>query len=162
MNFTWIHSLPPQLATLFLAMLPIGESRVAIPVALESLNLPLWQAFSFSVVGSFIPSILIIYFIEPVSNWLRKFKIWDRFFTWLFARTRRRFAKKYEVWGKIALLIFVAIPLPVTGVWTGSLAAWLFGFRKKDALLYVAGGAIVAGIIVSLVSVGAISLFNLI
>ena len=163
MDFSWASNLPPQLATFLLAMLPIAELRVSIPLAIEVLDLDIYQAFLFSVLGSFVPAILIIFFIEPVAKFLRSnFKIFDKFFEWLFQRTRRRFADKYKIWGNLALMIFVAIPLPVTGVWTGSLAAWLFGIKRKEALFYIAMGTIIAGIIVSLVSVGFITIFSII
>ena len=84
----------------------------------------------------------------------------DKFFKWLFARTRAKFDKKYAVWGKLALMFFVAIPLPGTGVWTGSLAAWLFNFNKKHALAYIGLGSILAGILVTLISIGAFTIFD--
>lgn len=163
MDLHFLYNLPPQLSTFLLAMLPIGETRAAIPLALESFDLPLWQAFSFSVLGSYVPAILIIYFIGPVSKWLREHsKLMDKFFHWLFERTRKRFAHKYEVWGKIALMLFVAIPLPVTGVWTGSLAAWLFAIDKKSSLIYIGLGTFISGIIVSSLTLGIKNIFNLI
>lgn len=154
MNLEWIHNLSPQVATFLLAMIPVGESRVAIPVALETLHLSIWQSFSLAVIGSFLPGVLIIYFIEPISKVLRKVKVLDRFFVWLFTRTRRNFEKKYAVWGNLALMFFVAVPLPGTGVWTGSLAAWLFGIKRKDSLLYIFLGALLAGILITLLSLG--------
>lgn len=163
MELNFLYNLPPQLATFLLAMLPIGETRAAIPIALESFKLPLWQAFSFSILGSYIPALLIIYFIGPVSQWLRKHsRTMDKFFHWLFERTRKKFADKYKIWGKFALMIFVAIPLPVTGVWTGSLAAWLFAIDKKSSLIYIGLGTIISGIIVSIITLGIKNIFNFI
>lgn len=156
-----MNNLPPQLSTFLLAMLPIGETRAAIPIALESFKLPVWQAFSLAVIGSYIPAILIIYFIGPVSQWLRQHsKVMDKFFHWLFERTRKKFEGKYKVWGKVALMLFVAIPLPVTGVWTGSLAAWLFAIDKKSSLIYIGLGTFLSGVIVTIVSLGIINIFN--
>ncbi|RJQ33319.1 ligand-binding protein SH3 [Candidatus Parcubacteria bacterium] len=163
MELSFLNNLSPQLHTFFLAMLPIGETRVAIPVALENFHLPIWQAFTFSVLGSFVPAILIIYFIGPVSAWLiRNFKTAAKFFNWLFDRTRKKFAGKYETWGKLALMIFVAIPLPATGVWTGSLAAWLFAIDKKSSLIYIGLGTFISGIIVTIITLGIKNIFNLI
>lgn len=161
MELSFLNNLPAQVHTFFLAMLPIGETRAAIPIALENFHLPIWQAFVFSVLGSYVPGVLIVYFIGPVSDWLRRnFKIADKFFDWLFTRTRKKFAGKYETWGKIALMIFVAIPFPATGVWTGSLAAWLFAIDKKSSLIYIGLGTFLSGIIVTLISLGLINIFK--
>ena len=161
MEFSWIYNISPHLATFFLAMLPVTELRASIPIALESFHLPVYQAFILSVVGGYIPGIVIIYYIEPISRWLRKkSKFFDRFFDWLFSRTRKKFNGKYAVWGNLALMLFVAIPLPGTGVWTGSLAAWLFNVKKRDALIFVGLGAILAGVLVTLISLGVINIFK--
>ncbi|MBT4849915.1 small multi-drug export protein [Candidatus Parcubacteria bacterium] len=160
MDIEWINNLSPQLATFLLAMLPITELRVSIPVALETFDLPIWQAYVLSVVGDIIPGVLIIYFIGPISRFLRKWRIADKFFVWLFAHTRSRFDAKYKVWGNLALLFFVAIPLPFTGVWTGSVAAWLFGIKKKDSLIYIILGAMLAGVLVTLISLGIFGFFK--
>ena len=160
MDFSWIYSINHQLATFLLAMLPIFELRASIQIALENFHLPIWQAFSLSVIGNIIPAILIIYFVGPISEWLSRFRPLKKFFTWLFERTRNRFDDKYRLWGKIALMIFVAIPLPMTGAWTGALAAWLFGIDKKASIIYVSLGVIIAGILVTLISLGIFKIFE--
>jgi uncharacterized membrane protein len=162
MDISWVYNIDPALATFLLSMLPIFELRAAIPIAIANFDLALWQIFIVAVIGSYIPGVLIIYFLGPVSNWFRKWKVFDKFFTWLFDRTRAKFDKKYALWGRLALMFFVAIPLPGTGVWTGSLAAWLFNFDKKQSLLYIALGSILAGSLVTLISVGAFKIFDFI
>lgn len=162
MDISWIYHIDPRLATFLLAMLPITELRASIPIALGNFHLSIYQAFSLSVIGNLIPAVLIVYFLGPISNFLRKAKIFDRFFSWIFERTRKRFDDKYQVWGKIALMIFVAIPLPMTGVWTGSIAAWLFNIKKRDSIIFISFGAIIAGFVVTLVSLGAFSIFDFI
>jgi uncharacterized membrane protein len=157
----FIYSLPPQLATVLLAMLPVTELRFSIPFALEVLNLSVFEAFIWSIIGDIIPAFLIIYFIGPISKFLRKhWKAADRFFDWLFSRTRRKFSKSYTAWGKFALMIFVAIPLPGTGVWSGSIAAWLFDLSKKESLCYIIMGAILSGVLVTAISLGFFKIFN--
>jgi len=160
MDIPWVYNISPALATLLLSMLPVFELRVAIPFAIANFSIPLWQIFIYSIIGSFIPAIFILYFLGPISNYLRKWSLGDRFFTWLFARTRAKFKQKYITWGKLALAFFVAIPLPGTGVWTGSLVAWLFNFNKQEALIYIALGSVLAGLIVVLISVGAFTIFE--
>ena len=102
----------------------------------------------------------ILLFIGPVSEWLRRFRAFDRFFTWLFARTRRR-GKLIERFEVLGLALFVAIPLPITGAWTGSLAAFIFGVRKRVAFPTIFLGICVAGVIVTLASLGVISFWGI-
>ena len=142
--------LPHSLSVIILSMVPVMELRGSIPLAVGLYQMPLWQAFIFSIIGSVLITLVILYFLEGMTKILmEKTKIGHRFFTWLFERTRRRFSGKYQKYGEIALIIFVALPLPITGVWTGSLAAYLFGIDKKRSLIYITIGAIIAGLIVS-------------
>lgn len=144
-------SIPPQIATMIIAMLPIAELRVAIPVALGGYKLSVVSAFFWAVLGNFIPAVIILKFIGSVANWLsEKSNLMNKFFKWLFARTRGKFNGNYLKYGEIALVIFIAIPLPMTGAWTGSLAAFLFGIPPKRAVWLVLLGIIGAGIIVTI------------
>jgi len=160
MDISWIYNINSALATFLMSMLPVLELRAAIPIAIANFNIPVIYIFCLAVIGSFIPGVLIVYFLGPISNYLRKWSYLDKFFIWLFARTRAKFDKKYTSWGKLALMLFVAIPLPGTGVWTGSLAAWLFDFNKKEALIYIGLGTVLAGALVTLISMGVITIFN--
>lgn len=151
---------PPELVTVLVAMIPIAELRVALPLALSTYHLPLISAFLYSFIGNMLPVFFILWFLGPVSDFLSKHSAFcRRFFAWLFARTRRRFEKSSKRYGvMIALIIFVAIPLPVTGAWTGSAAAFLFGVPYKKAVLAIALGVMIAGLIVSSVYFGTTSL----
>ena len=153
-------SLPPQLATVLIAMIPVTELRASIPIALGIYKLPVWQAIFFSVIADIFIAAIIIYFLGPIYRFLSgRFNWLDKFFSWLFKRTRKNFAHKYEVWGKIALMLFVAIPLPITGAWTGSVASWLFGIPRKRSLFYISLGVIISAGIVTLISLGFINIF---
>lgn len=141
-------------------MAPISELRGAIPYALtHGLN---WQqAFIFSVIGNMIPVFFILWLLDPVSKWLMKhFNFFNKFFTWLFTYNKKKHAKKIETYKELALVILVAIPLPMTGAWTGSLVAFLFGLKYKKALPLIFIGVLIAGAIVTLASTGIISLNN--
>ncbi len=128
----YLQYLSPEVATVIVAMLPIFELRGAIPLALGVFGLNVWQAYFLAVLGNIIPVVPLLLFLGPVSEYLRRFEIWDRFFTWLFARTRRRseLVERLEV---IGLILFVAVPLPVTGAWTGTAAAFLFDIPFKPS-----------------------------
>ncbi len=149
---------PPELATFIISMLPISELRGAIPVAIGVYNLNPAEAYFIAVIGNMIPVIFILKYINPISKYLMsKSKFFDKFFTFLFERTRKKHNGKFEKWGALALITFVAIPLPVTGGWSGALAAFVFGIPFKKALPLIFLGIIIAGIIIMALSLG---LFN--
>lgn len=154
------RSFPHELATFLIATLPIAELRAAIPIALRVYHLSVVSSYSYSVLGNVFPLIFILWLLDPVSNWLsRHSRFFKGFFNWLFERTRKKFTKKYEKWGLFALVVFVAVPLPVTGGWTGSIAAFLFGIPFKKAFPLIVLGVLIAGVIVTLASLGIFSLF---
>jgi uncharacterized membrane protein len=153
-------SVPKEIVVMWMAMLPILELRGAIPFAIcAKPALPVASAYIFAVVGNFIPVIPILLFLRPVSDYLRKVPVFDRFFTWLFARTRRRgrLVEKYEA---IGLTMFVAIPLPVTGAWTGALLAFIFGIRLKYAVPCILAGILIAGVVVTLAAKGVLGVVS--
>ena len=161
----WITnlSLPSEVIIFILAMLPVSELRGSIPLALGVFHISYFSAFIFSWLGSIVPGIFLVYTLSTLSKWLgQRSAYFKKFFDWLFKRTHNRFWKHHEKLGSLALVLFVAIPLPVTGVWTGSVAAFLFGIPKKLAILLIAVGSFIAGIIVSLVYFGFFSFFNFI
>lgn len=140
--------IPPWLATLLLAMLPIFELRGAIPVGSKILGLPLAEAVALSVVGNMLPIIPILLLLGPASAWLSRWDLFDSFFQWLFSRTRSKsdLIRKYEL---VGLMLFVAVPLPMTGAWTGAVAAFLFGIGFWPALGAIFLGVLIAGAIIT-------------
>ncbi len=102
---TLLKGVSPEIVTLIVAMLPIAELRGAIPLAL-GLKLPIAKAYGLAVVGNLIPILPILFFIGPVSNYLRKTSLFDKFFTWLFNRTQNR-SKIIEKLELIGLALFV-------------------------------------------------------
>ncbi|HCC23286.1 TPA: ligand-binding protein SH3 [Candidatus Falkowbacteria bacterium] len=158
----WVKNLPHELATFLLAIIPLTEVRASIPVAMGLFKMSAWSAFFWSILGSVFITFVLVYSLDLATKFLRpRFRWADKFFSWLFERTRKKFEGKYLTYGEIALVIFVAIPLPLTGVWTGAAAAYLFGVEKKKAFWLVSLGTIIAGIIVTLVSIGGLAVFGL-
>lgn len=156
-----LHGVPAPLTIFLFAMTPIFELRGSIPAALL-LQLPLYQAYLLSVAGNIVPAIPILMFLEPVSEFLRaRSSIADRFFEWLFTRTRQRTEKKIQKYGVFGLILFVAIPLPVTGAWTGCIAGFLFGIRFRYALPAIIAGVLIAGVVVSILTYGTSTVLNL-
>jgi len=140
------------------AMTPIGELRASIPLGLSILKQPWFLVFVISVIGNMIPPIFILWLFPRFSDWLMSHsKLMNKFLTWLFNRTRKKAQDNIEKYGDLALIIFVAIPLPNTGAWTGALAAWLFGIPMKRALPNILYGVLIAGVVVTLVTAGLIN-----
>lgn len=154
-------SVPHWLATILLSATPISELRGAIPIAIGVYGMGPVETYILAVFGNMLPVIPLLLFLEPVSTYLRRFKIWDMFFSWLFTRTHRNHSENFERYGILALTIFVAIPLPVTGAWTGCAAAFVFGIKFRHALLAISTGVMIAGIIVTALTLGGISIMDL-
>jgi len=157
-----LGSVPHWFAVLILGALPVSELRGAIPVAMSIYGMGAFEAFFLSVLGNLLPVVPLLLFLEPVSDYLRRYRIFDEFFTWLFSRTRRNNTESFEKYGLLALTVFVAIPLPATGAWSGCAAAFVFGVKFKQALPAITAGVIIAGIVVTVLTVTGLGLADLI
>lgn len=154
-------TLPPELVTFLMAMLPATELRGSIPFSLAVLHMNPWPAFAFSLAGNITISLIILYLLDPVTVFLRKHsKLMDRFFNWLFHRTRVKHSKRMGELGLFALLIFVAIPLPGSGGWTGALIAYLFDVKSHHAIPIISAGLVIAGVFITFGSDLLINLFR--
>ena len=146
------------LTTLLVSMLPVVELRGAIPVGV-GLGLPVWQAAVISMIGNLLPVPFIIAFVRTLMDWLRqRSDRAKRFVAWLEKKGTGKRAdrvRRAKFWG---LFLFVAIPLPGTGAWTGALVAVLLNMRMKNSLPPIILGVLVAGLLVSLATAGVIHL----
>ena len=151
---------PNWLEVLAFAASPISELRGAIPWAILKCHFTWYYAFLVAVIGNLLPVPFILLFLDTASRLLSKVGPFRRILNWLFERTRRRgkIITRYE---RIGLALFVAIPLPVTGAWTGSLAAVLFGLKFKHAFLSIFVGILIAGVIVTGATVLGWTIFSL-
>lgn len=149
-----------EVVVFILAMLPVSELRGAIPAGL-AMGVPLAKVLLISIIGNIVPIIPMLFFFQPVSERLRRFRIWRGFFDWFFERTRKKsdIIQKYEALG---LAIFVGIPLPMTGAWTGCVAATMFKMKFRYAFISIIAGILTAAAIVTAVCLfgkGAYSIF---
>ena len=141
----------PELKIFLIALSPFVGLQGSIPVALGIYHLPLWLTFLVSVLGSLVPVVVLLKLLGPISDYFsHHFYFCNRFFAWLFARTRKKHTRKFQRWKEFALVILVAF----SGAWTGSLCAFVFGIPFKRAFLLIALGVIIAGLIVTLISLG--------
>ncbi len=149
----------PEFTVFFAALLPIIEVRGAIPLAMSMGFTPIY-GFILSILGSMLPVPFLFFGIRPIFRYLMKKPFFDKHLGRLMAKTLAKSdgIRRYEFWG---LLIFVAIPLPGTGVWTGTLAAVLLDLRFKTAFPALLLGDMGAGILVTAISLGAFKAIGL-
>lgn len=144
-----LRDLPPAVTVALIAMLPIIELRGAIPVGVL-LGLSPIEAATAAVIGNLIPVPALVYLLEPVQRRLSdRYEIFARFFDWLFARTRRKHGESYRRFKDVALVLFVAVPLPGTGAWTGAAAAYVFDIKGHRALGLISIGVLLAAVTVT-------------
>lgn len=147
-DFFYSLGLSPKTIILFLSTLPVTELRASVPIGILLLGQSVGAVFFFSVIGNILPIVPIYFFLQPISKRLSRTRCMRRFFEWLFERARKRsgLIEKYEALG---LMLFVSIPLPGTGVWTGCLIASLLRMRFIPTFLAATAGVIIAAIVVT-------------
>lgn len=136
-------SINPVFGTFMVSMIPIIELRGAIPLGI-GLDLNWFWVYVISVIGNLLPIPFVILIIRPLIDWLVHSKLFHRLGKWLDTRTKEK-SKSVTKYKKLGLLIFVAIPLPGTGAWTGAMIAGILNMRLKDALPAIFGGVAIAG-----------------
>ena len=150
-----------DLCVFFCSMLPIIELRGAIPLG-AALGLPFWANSLISIVGNLLPIPFILLFIRGFLNWCSKcrIKFLNKLANWLFGKVEkhRGSIEKYAFWG---LTLFVAIPIPGTGAWTGSLVAALIDMKFWRSILCTLIGVLIAGVIMTLISYGAFAFLGI-
>lgn len=143
-------SMPPEVATFLLGMTPIIELRGAIPIGTR-LGLPIFESFFYATAGNIITVLPVIFLLERVRKHLTtKYQWWRNFFEKLNKKIHAGQAANFEKYGPLALILFVSIPLPGTGGWTGALAASIFEIPPQKAWKLITLGIIIAGTIMSI------------
>lgn len=141
-----------ELIVFIISLMPILELRGGL-IAAALLNLNMWRSFIICFIGNIIPIPLILWFITPIFDKLKKMKLFSGIVNKLENKAMKK-KDKIEKLEYIGLLLFVGIPLPGTGAWTGSLIASLLNMDKKKSLVYAILGVVLAGIIMMVVSFG--------
>ena len=147
------------IVTFIVSMFPIVELRGAIPVGSLAFNIPWYWCYILSVLGNLLPIPFILLFIEKLIGWFKKTKHLRKFGLWLEARAAKNTPKvqRFEIFG---LMLFVAIPLPMTGAWTGALVAALTGMKFKNSMISIICGVLIAGAVVTLIVQGALGFLS--
>ena len=134
-----------------LSMVPISELRGAIPLGIVQYNLPIWQVFFVSILGNTLVPFCVLFALEK-SPFIRKI------YKSLCEGTKKKHSKKFEIYRNMALITLVAIPFPLTGAWTASLCAFIFNIPKLLACGLIFIGLLIAGVIVTLLTLGIINI----
>lgn len=150
---TWAGTIMGKYLIVFIiSMIPILELRGGL-LAASMLNLPMWQSYFICLIGNIIPIPFILWLINPLFRHMRNWKLIGKFVVWCEkkANSKKEQIEKLKYWG---LFLFVGIPLPGTGAWTGCLIAALLNLDKKKSLLAATFGVLTAGIIMLILSYG--------
>jgi len=150
----------PFLITIILSMLPISELRGAIPYAILSAGINPITAFLIAVFANILIIPIIFLFLDYIHGTFLKIKPYEKLFNFYITKKVEKIKRKYETLELFVLFLFVAIPAPGTGAYTGVLLAWFFGLRRKKSFAVIALGVITAGIITTLLTIGGIGLFR--
>ena len=153
-----LASLPDELYVFLCSMVPIIELRGAIPIG-AALGLPVYVNYIISVIGNIIPVPFILLFIRAILQWMKKVPKLNKIAVWVEEKAEKNKSKvlKYATFG---LFVFVAVPLPGTGAWTGALVAAMLDMRMKRAFPAILFGVMCAGVIMSLASYGVLSFLS--
>ena len=148
----FLETVGRELCVFFCSMLPIIECRGAVPLG-WGLGMPWWQTALFSIAGNLLPVPFILLFIRAILSWMRgsRVKFFSRVAAWLDRKVEKHKGtiEKYSYWG---VAIFVAVPLPGTGAWTGTLIASVLGLDAKKSFLAAVLGVLVATAIMTVIS----------
>ena len=154
-----LQLLPKELYIFLISMVPIIELRGAIPLGV-GLGIPWLQNYLISVVGNFLPVPFILLFIRRIIRWMSTNRYLSKISNWLENKFQKKSSSvmKYATFG---LLLFVAVPLPGTGAWTGALIAAMLNMRYKYALPSIFAGVVIAGALVTAISCGFLSFLEI-
>ena len=148
--------LKKYLIIFLVSMVPLIELRGAVPIAV-GMNLPLLPCYIVCILGNMLPVPFIFFFARKVLEWGADKPVIGKFFTFCLEKGHKGGQKLQEKAGRglfVALLLFVGIPLPGTGAWTGTLAASLLDMDFKSSVIAVMCGVVLAGVIMGLLSMG--------
>ena len=148
------------LSVILLSMAPISELRGGIPVA-HALGMSAAAAFFIAVAANIAVAPLLFIFLDYFHKHFMKISLYARLFNHSINRVRRRAEEKIKKWEYLGLVLLVAVPLPITGAYTGTLAAWFFEMDRKKSIIAIASGVVIAGIIVSVVVITGSELFQI-
>ena len=150
---------------ILLTLMPVTELRAGLPIAMlyaKDNGISLLLIFILIVLINILLIFFIFFFLDKLHKWLMNFKIYNQAFNASLRRFQKRvdkFEKRHATLGFLALTLFVAVPLPGTGAWSGCLASWLLGLDRKKSIIAITLGVLIAGLLIFLGMLGFFSFF---
>ncbi|MCK4997033.1 small multi-drug export protein [Candidatus Pacearchaeota archaeon] len=143
-----------------LTILPVFELRAGLPLVIEYAlknNQQIWPYVLIVIILNILAIFLAFMFLDFLHNILMNFKFYKKLINKVLIKAQKKAAKlekKMDKWGYVALMLLVAVPLPGTGAYTGALVSWILGLNRKNSLIAIAAGVIIAGLLVLLITLG--------
>jgi uncharacterized membrane protein len=157
LNLGW----PGEIVVFLVSCLPIFELRGALPLGINLLGMPWYYVLALALLGNLLPVPFLLFFFNFVAKYLRRFSFFNRILTWATDRSQRQ-GKAIAKHGWTGLMLFVAVPLPGTGAWAGSLVAVILGMKFWRAFTAIVVGVIVAGAAVTALCVLGITIAGIV
>ena len=145
---------------MLISMVPLIEQRGAIPVGILGYQMNPWLVGIVSLIGSFIPAPFIYFFFNKIFAWMKTIKLFDKFTNFVEKKVQKG-SKQLQKYKEIGLITFVGIPLPTTGLWTGTAVAAFMGLDFKKSMICVFLGGVISAVIITIVSMIAPAILGL-
>lgn len=156
-----IDFVPTYLDIALASMTPIIESRGAVIIGIAYGLPPVWTILV-ATLANFAITFVWLLFLKFAVVWVRSWHpTFDKFFDWLFTKTHQRHSAKFERWSFLALTLFIAIPLPISGAYTGAILAYLFGIKLNHAAAAMIIGIFLAAVIAAAIALGGVAVLSL-
>mgnify|MGYP001070820296 CR=1 FL=1 len=145
-------NLPKEVAILLISALPVSELRGAIPVGIGIYKFSITKTLLLALIGNMSFVVPFLWFLNNIHIYFMKFYYYNKFFTWWFNRVKPK-TKSIEKYEYIGLALFVAIPFPATGAWSGCVASYILGLDFWKSIVAIFAGVIIAAIIVTIITI---------
>jgi len=149
-----VQAIPLFWQVFFLSMFPLGELRAAIPLGI-AMGMDALPCFLAAFFGNMLPVLPVLFLLSPLDKMISRSKMLSPFWLRLQKYLRNK-GEKAQYYGALGLFLIVAVPLPLTGAWSGCFIAWLLGMSYDRAMLAIAAGVFTAGVIIMIFSLGII------
>ncbi len=150
----------PLFWIIILSILPVSELRGAIPYAILKAGINPISAFLIAVFLNILIIPVLFFFLDYINKFLLKIRAYKRFFEYYVNKKTSKIRKRYETLSLFAVFLFVAIPFPGTGAYTGILLSWVFKLNRIKSIAVIALGVIAAGLITTFITIGGLGIFN--
>ena len=152
--------MPEELIIFLTAMAPVSELRASIPIGLVRFDQPWWLVLLLSVTGNLVPVPILTLVLQRAGKWMERMPYpIGPLLRWRVHHLQRRYEGAVKRYGPVVITLVVAIPLPLSGAWTGALLAWALQVPPRQSIVAIGAGVLIAGILVTALSVAGVELF---